>query len=292
MTSSALVGLIAGYRWFGQAKVGIQADEIYAAANLVQTRLCSELHLLEQKGTLALTSGQSSYFFSPLTITGATNTNPIILTIPGHTFHTGDTVVVNGVLGNTAANVRTTVTYVSSTQVSLDGTTGNSAYISGGKAYHCILQASEIIGDIQRTSPSFKMIRRRPYNWIQVNSEKFNSTTDEVNWYYQVLDNPVSIGFLGTPNASMVVEFMYYRIPLSVAEDVSATVDPIVPAIFDKLLYLKVLYEALDMFKSEPGVERERGDIERKVKEEEARVLMVQSRRKFTASIDYTGLRF
>lgn len=66
------------------------------------------------------------------TITGATNAGPIVITSAGHGLTTGTRVTVSGVGGNTAANGTFTVTVVDSNTFSLDGSTGNSAYTSGG----------------------------------------------------------------------------------------------------------------------------------------------------------------
>jgi hypothetical protein len=65
-------------------------------------------------------------------ITAATNASPIVITSASHGLVTGDTVVVTAVGGNTAANGTWEVTVSSSTQFSLNGSTGNGAYISGG----------------------------------------------------------------------------------------------------------------------------------------------------------------
>jgi hypothetical protein len=67
-------------------------------------------------------------------ITGATNASPIVITATNHGFQTGDTVLVAGVLGNTAANGTFTITRVTVNTFSLDGSTGSGAYTSGGSA--------------------------------------------------------------------------------------------------------------------------------------------------------------
>lgn len=69
------------------------------------------------------------------TVTGATNASPIVITTSAsHLFATGDRVVVASVGGNTAANGEFYITKVSATTFSLDGSTGNGAYTSGGTA--------------------------------------------------------------------------------------------------------------------------------------------------------------
>jgi hypothetical protein len=61
-------------------------------------------------------------------ITGATNASPIVITSAGHGLSTGTTVRIGGVVGNTAANGRWTITKVSNDAFSLDGSTGNGQY--------------------------------------------------------------------------------------------------------------------------------------------------------------------
>jgi len=69
----------------------------------------------------------------PLSVTAATNASPIQITTNfPHNFSTGDQVNVTGVVGNTAANGIWTVTVVDSTTFTLDGSTGNGGYTSGG----------------------------------------------------------------------------------------------------------------------------------------------------------------
>jgi membrane protease YdiL (CAAX protease family) len=66
-------------------------------------------------------------------VVGATSTAPIEVTTSGdHGFATGDTVVVDGVRGNTAANGTWTVTVRSDTTLALDGSEGSGAYAGGG----------------------------------------------------------------------------------------------------------------------------------------------------------------
>lgn len=66
------------------------------------------------------------------TITGATNASPIVITSAGHGLATGARVTISGVTGNTAANGNFSVTVIDVNTFSLDGSTGNGAYVSGG----------------------------------------------------------------------------------------------------------------------------------------------------------------
>ncbi len=68
------------------------------------------------------------------TITNATNTSPIVISAASHGFSTDDAIEISGVLGNTAANGQWVITVIDAGSFSLDGSTGNAAYTSGGTA--------------------------------------------------------------------------------------------------------------------------------------------------------------
>jgi len=68
------------------------------------------------------------------TITAATNASPIVVTIVGHGYATGDELLIESVAGNTAANGRWYVTRVGADTFSLNGSSGNAVYTSGGTA--------------------------------------------------------------------------------------------------------------------------------------------------------------
>lgn len=70
----------------------------------------------------------------PITnVSAATNASPIqITTATAHSLTTGQTATLAGILGNTAANGNFVVTVINSTQFTLNGTTGNGTYTSGG----------------------------------------------------------------------------------------------------------------------------------------------------------------
>ena len=69
-----------------------------------------------------------------ISITGATNPtgDPIAITSTAHGLVTGDKITITGVEGNTAANGAWTVTKVNDDNFTLDGSTGNATYTSGG----------------------------------------------------------------------------------------------------------------------------------------------------------------
>lgn len=65
-------------------------------------------------------------------VTDATNASPIVITSASHGLTTGMKVTVASVGGNTAANGTWTITRVGADTFSLDTSTGNGAYTSGG----------------------------------------------------------------------------------------------------------------------------------------------------------------
>ncbi len=72
------------------------------------------------------------------TISAATNASPIVVTSATHGLVTGATVTIAGVTGNTAANTALgigapwTVTVIDANTFSLNNSTGNGGYVSGG----------------------------------------------------------------------------------------------------------------------------------------------------------------
>lgn len=65
-------------------------------------------------------------------ITDASNASPIVITSVGHGLTTGTRVTVASVGGNLAANGDFTITRINADTFSLDSSTGNGSYTSGG----------------------------------------------------------------------------------------------------------------------------------------------------------------
>lgn len=71
-----------------------------------------------------------------IAVSGASNASPIVLTVAsGHGIVANDSIVVSGIIGNTAANGTWTVSSVGSTTITLKNSVGNGAYSSGGTAF-------------------------------------------------------------------------------------------------------------------------------------------------------------
>lgn len=67
-------------------------------------------------------------------VTGATNATPISITCTAHGYSTGDTLVITGVGGNTNANGTWEITVTGANTFTLNGSSGNANYTSGGTA--------------------------------------------------------------------------------------------------------------------------------------------------------------
>jgi len=70
-----------------------------------------------------------------VSITAASNTSPIVITAAAHGLSDDDIVFIHDVGGNTAANGTFLITYINANSLSLDGSTGNGTYTSGGKIF-------------------------------------------------------------------------------------------------------------------------------------------------------------
>jgi hypothetical protein len=73
--------------------------------------------------------------YEVIEITAATNATPIAITAESHNLETGDTVFIEGCVGNTAANGWWTVTKTGTNTFTLNSSIGNGAYRGGGNIY-------------------------------------------------------------------------------------------------------------------------------------------------------------
>lgn len=88
--------------------------------------------IIKNDGSVDFTKVQK---YPKMTITGATNATPIVITATAHGRSTGDKVFIDSVEGNTAVNGSWTITKITDNTFSLDGSVGNGSYTSGGTAY-------------------------------------------------------------------------------------------------------------------------------------------------------------
>lgn len=71
---------------------------------------------------------------SPVAVSAASNSSPIVITAAGHGYSNAESVVIAGVGGNTVANGTWVITVIDANNFSLNGSSGNGAYTSGGTA--------------------------------------------------------------------------------------------------------------------------------------------------------------
>lgn len=250
MTTAELLDRIQNYKIFKQDKVSFNPDEIYAPANDAQNLILTSLRMVEGKCNLRLVSGQERYQFTDKTISGATNASPIVITTTtDHGYNTGDTILIDSVGGNTAADGRWTITKVSDTTFSLDDSTGNSAYTSGGTAQHAMQSAFEVFR-ARKSGTYTGILLKKNIDEIEQDRDNFgdSSAPDDVQRYYESFEEDYVFGVQGIPNAAMTLELFYYRLPLAF-ERIADGVNPILPAICDRVLYygtVKYLLEGMD----------------------------------------------
>lgn len=83
--------------------------------------------------TIVANAGGPVSGISNLQMLDATNTTPIVVQTNGsHTLSTGDFVTITGVVGNTNTNGTFNIVVTDATHFSLDGSSGNAAYVTGG----------------------------------------------------------------------------------------------------------------------------------------------------------------
>lgn len=111
-----------------QVAVRFQAQ---MAAASVTVNVGARLDSTDTVGTETVLVGSLSNT-SVLTVTNATNASPIVITTAAHGLQSEDEVDIHSVAGNTAANGHWRITVISSTTFSLNQSSGNGAYTSGG----------------------------------------------------------------------------------------------------------------------------------------------------------------
>lgn len=250
MTSAELVGLIGQNRYLKGTEIQLSKEDIYIAATQAQMEIMRDGRILEREGKLALALDQDEYYFEELAVEDATNATPIVITITDHTYHTGDLVTIFGVLGNTAANGRRAVTKITDDTFSIDGSVGNAAYTSGGKTYHDLIAAFEILR-LRRNESPFDIIPIDGEEEIELERGSFNGIGNDTTGYkgviraYQTYEANLRLIFVAKPQGDIQMKFRYIRIPLP-SEDISGTVNPIIPRYYDNVLLKGTMYHILD----------------------------------------------
>lgn len=252
MTTAELVALLAGYREIGGRKFQFDADHIYYAGSFAQEDILGESKLLEGTLQLALVSGQERYRFNPVAVTGAAVTpagTTVRLATATHTYHTGDEIVVSEALGCTEANGRWIVIVPDATHLDLVGSTFVNAWTSGGTVQHALAGVLEVkhsgirkvsSGSTALTGTLVKMTKAE----LELNRADFGTSSEaaEVINYCDEYTDPVTIWIQGVPGADILTEVSYYRRPIPGVENLSATVNPILPAKHDMVLIAATRY--------------------------------------------------
>lgn len=112
--------------------------------------------------------------YQSFTITNATNATPIVVTASKHGRLTGEKVYIEGVEGNTAANGAWTITVIDSNTLSLNNSSGNASYISGGTFYMLPQKPENITSKVYVDN---KVSGYLPQNYIDGLTLSCNSTT-------------------------------------------------------------------------------------------------------------------
>ena len=122
------------------ALIGISGGRVYDFVANKYTAWLSLAGVIDSGLSLGFT-GNSCVFgvpylpepVAPLIISGATNATPIVITTTAaHGLTSGESVYIQGVGGNTAANGTFIITSLTTTTFSLNSSVGNGAYTSGG----------------------------------------------------------------------------------------------------------------------------------------------------------------
>lgn len=107
--------------------ISISTTFVNPQTEVVTTLVCSTSPVSSTLGD-AVTPGCAQ-----VDVTDATNASPIVITTAAdHNLIDGDSIIIAGVLGNTAANGAWTVTVILANSFSLNGSTGTDAYTGGG----------------------------------------------------------------------------------------------------------------------------------------------------------------
>ena len=175
------------------------------------------------------------------TISGATQADPVVLTVTGHTFTTGDEVYVESVVGMTELNNRTfTVTSLTANTISLQDKDGNdidgtafTAYSSGGTIAGVYeMTTPYAIGDVQLdptdpTKPGLKFtqsadvmtITHKSYGIKELTRTDHNAWTLTDKEVIPGITGPTGISASGASAGSDTLDFMVTAVDNETGEE-------------------------------------------------------------------------
>lgn len=122
----------------GSGKLIAASSDVYISSDII----------IRPNNTTTYTA-QRAIGSTPLSVTGATNTAPILLTVVAHGYKTGDAIIVSGVGGNTAANGAWNITVIDDDTIRLEGSKGNAAFTSGGSISKLLKFAVPKVGELR-----------------------------------------------------------------------------------------------------------------------------------------------
>jgi len=137
-------------------------------------------------------------------INNATNATPIVITATAHNYLTGDKVYISEVEGNTAANGLWTITRVTDNTFSLNTSSGNGAYTTGGTAIIYPVADDNLPSKQYVDVVSAQSINtaRMPHTPFAVNSAKTNAS-GYADFIAKVSDTSV-VHYAGGSNPNIV----------------------------------------------------------------------------------------
>lgn len=143
---------------------------------------------------------------TPVSISAATNASPIQITTstPVIGLVTGDIININGVGGNTIANNTWVVTVIDSLNFTLNGSTGNASYTSGGSVI-TIKPIFKILPDANRSvndaavDPNLFIFSRETKIMNMVIADNFVENTILGDVFYKLPQNKTSSSILNPP---------------------------------------------------------------------------------------------
>lgn len=273
MTSAELSSLFSGVRWAGDEKVAVDPDEVYYAATQAQKEILARTTYLEGKGQLAFIANQDTYTFPVQTITGvAVVAGTVQVTMTAHPYNTNDEAYFWGILGSVEANGRFKLTKVTANIVSLNGLTTCTTYVSGGQSVHILAGAKKFLDSgirlLSDTSGNLTWtLEKKTKAWVELQRNLFGvnaqpaaptPNNQSVICFYEEYTDPITLGLLGTPQTAIIAEPIFYRKHVDGYDDISATVNPILPSMFDMVLKTGTYFH-LFKFRPEKGATAEAG---------------------------------
>lgn len=145
--------------------------------------------------------------YDPTSVTGATNASPIVITSQAHGAVTGELVRIDYLGGNTAANGIWTITRIDDDHFSLNSSSGNGAYTSGGTARRLTRGLDEdeakgkllrVIGGtgrgaVYKLASNTRTVITLETDWDVAPDATTRFITEEPDWIRSVDSSPVNI---------------------------------------------------------------------------------------------------